>query len=93
MAATIPMDSVSTKYGDVGKIISAALPVVLVVAGLCLLFMLVTGGITLMTAAGDQGKTKQGYGKLTAGLIGFLIIVMAYFVAQVVEVVLGVKFL
>jgi len=93
MAVTIPSDPISTKYANIGSIIGEALPYVMVVAGLCLLFMLIIGGITLMTSAGDPGKTKEGYGKITAGLIGFLIIVVAYFVAQIVEVVLGVKFL
>lgn len=76
---------------SVGDIISALLPYVYVIAGLSLLYMLVSGGITLMTAAGNPGKTKEGYGKLQAGMIGFVIIFIAYFVTQIVEVVLGVK--
>ena len=75
----------------IGQIITKFLPYVYVIAGLALLFMLVSGGITLMTAAGNPGKTKEGYGKLQAGLIGFGIIFVAYFVTQIVEVVLGVK--
>ena len=75
----------------VGSVISAVLPYVYVFSGLILLIMLIMGGITLMTAAGDPAKTKDGYGKITAGLIGFGIIFMAYFVTQLVEVVLDVK--
>lgn len=90
----LPSDNVSTKYsGGLGSIIGNLLPYVMVVAGLILLFMLITGGIALMTSAGDPNKTKEGYGKITAGLIGFLIIILAYFIAQLIEVVLGVKFL
>ena len=55
--------------------------------------MLIMGGITLMTAAGDPAKSKAGYGKISAGLIGFLIIFVSYFVAQLIEVILGVKIL
>lgn len=62
-----------------------------VFAGLILLILLIFGGITLMTAAGDQNKTKQGYGMISSGLIGFAIIFVSYFVLQLVEVVLGVK--
>jgi hypothetical protein len=93
MAITLPTDPITTKFPTLGAVIGKLLPYIYVVAGLCLLFMLISGGITLMTAAGDAGKTKEGYGKLTAGLIGFLIIFVSYFVAQIVEVVLGVKFL
>jgi hypothetical protein len=78
---------------SLGTVISALLPYVYVFAGLALLIMLIWGGITLMTAAGDPGKTKEGYGKITAGLIGFVIIFVAYFVVQLLEVVLMVDIL
>jgi len=47
----------------------------------------------LMMAAGDEGATKSGYGKIKAGLIGFLIIFVSYFVVQIVEVMFGMKIL
>ena len=78
---------------DLGTIVSSILPYIYVFAGLALFVMLIWGGITLMTAAGDPAKSKDGYGKLSAGLIGFLIIFVSYFVVQVVEVVLGIKIL
>ena len=46
-----------------------------------------------MTAAGDQNKTKEGYGRIQAGIVGFLIVFISYFVVQIVEVILGVKIL
>jgi len=79
--------------GTVGGVVSSLLQYIYVIAGLILLIMLIMGGITLMTAAGDQNKTKQGYGMISSGLIGFLIIFISYFVAQIVQVALGVKFL
>jgi len=82
-----------TKFGTPGGVISAILPYIYVAAGLLLLVTLVMGGITLMTAAGDQNKIKQGYGQLTAGLIGFIIIFVSFFVAQILQIALGVKFL
>lgn len=79
------------KGGSIGDVISALFPYIYVIAGLAMLVMLIAGGISLMTAAGDPAKTKAGYGKITAGVIGFLIIFVSYFVVQLVEVVLGVK--
>ena len=78
---------------SVGEIISQLLPYIYGFAGLALFIMLIVGGITLMTAAGDPAKSKDGYGKISAGLIGFLIIFVSYFVTQIVEVVLGIKIL
>lgn len=93
MAITLPSDQVSNNFKDIGSIVNKLLPFVYVAAGLMMLFMLISGGIELMTAAGNPGKTKSGYGKMTAGIIGFVIIFIAYFVAQIVQIVLGIKFL
>jgi hypothetical protein len=86
-------DPIAGRFRNVGLLVSQLLPYVYALAGLCLLVVMVMGGLTLMTAAGDQAKTKEGYGKITAGLIGFLIIFVSYFVMQIVEVVLGVSIL
>lgn len=91
MAVKLPDDP--TGFSDPGSIISKLLPYVYVLAGLGLLVMLIGGGIGLMTAGGDPGKTKASYGKITGALIGFLIVFISYFVAQLVEVILGVDIL
>ncbi len=88
------------KYGDVGfkfensnlaDIFNALIPYIYVIAGIILLFLLITGGIGLMTAAGSPDKIKMAQGKITAGLIGFLVIFISYFIAQILGLVLGVK--
>ena len=81
------------KDSTVGGVFSALLPYIYVIAGLILLVMLVTGGLGLMTAAGNPDKMKARYGKITNALIGFLIIFISYFVVQLVETILGVKIL
>jgi len=91
MAVTLPQDPLAARFPTVGSVVSQALPYVYVIAGLILLVMLIMGGITLMTAAGDQNKSKQGYGMISSGIVGFLIIFVSYFVAQLAEVMLGVK--
>ena len=77
----------------IGEIIGKLLPYVYVIAGLALLLMLISGGIGLMTSAGNPDKSKAAWGKITGGLIGFLIIFVSYFVAIIVEKILGVKFM
>ncbi len=77
----------------VGNIIGELLPYVYVLAGLGLLVMLIVGGVGLMTATGDPGKTKAGWGKISGALIGFLIVFISYFVVQLVEVIFGVSIL
>lgn len=86
-------DTIVKNFPDIGAIISKLLPFIYVGAGLWLLVTLIMGGITLMTAAGDQNKIKSGYGQITSGLIGFVIIFVSFFVAQIIQIALGVKFL
>ncbi len=74
-------------------IISDLLPYIYVIAGLILLINLISGGIELMTSAGNADKTKSGFGKITGSLIGFLIIFISYFAAKIAETILGVKFM
>jgi hypothetical protein len=86
-------DAIITKYGSLGAVVSEALKYVYVIAGLMLLVWLIWGGLTMMTAGEDQNKAAEGQGKITNAVIGFGIIFVSYFVAQIVEVVLGVKIL
>lgn len=83
----------SFKNATIGEIIGKLLPYVYVVAGLILLLFLISGGIGLMTSAGNPDKSKAAYGKITGALIGFLIIFVSYFIAKIVEVMFGVSFM
>ncbi len=93
MAVTLPTDPITQKFPSLGSVVGAAMPYVYVIAGLSMLVVLIWGGITLMTSSGDPAKSKDGYGKITAAIVGFIIIFIAYFVAQIAQIVLGVKFL
>lgn len=96
--AIIPTyDNVDFKYKDilgsqytVGEILSDLLPYIYVMAGLVLLLLLITGGFSLMTSAGNPDKIKAGYGKIKSALIGFLIIFISYIVAMLIQTILGV---
>ena len=79
--------------GTLGDIFSALLPYIYGIAGIILLFMLIFGGIGLMTAAGNPDKIKAGRGRITAAIIGFFIIFVSYFIVQLVEIALGVQIL
>lgn len=93
MAVNLPADPLAAKFPTLGSIITEALKYVYVFAGLGLLLMLIWGGVTLMTAAGNADKAKSGYGMITGGLIGFLIVFVSFFVLQIVEVIFGFKIL
>lgn len=83
------------EFGDatLGDIVSALLPYIFVLAGLVLFFMLIIGGFGLMTAGGSPDKVKAAQGKITSAVIGFVIIFISYWLAKILEIILGITIL
>ena len=75
--------------GDIGDIINALVPYIFALAGLALLLILILGGFELMTSAGDPKKMESAKGKLTNAVIGFIIIFIAFWLVQILEVIFG----
>lgn len=64
------------------EIISDILPFVFYGAGIALLIYLVMGGLQMMLSRGDPKAMQSAQGKITNALIGFVIIVVAFLVVQ-----------
>jgi len=73
----------------IGAIVSNALPIVIGLAGLGLLLMLILGGYTFLTSAGDAKKMEEGKQRLTFAIVGFLIVFGAYWVVQILGIMFG----
>lgn len=73
----------------VGGIVSALLPYLFTIAGLILLIYLILGGIGLMTSGGDPKAVDSAKGKITNGLVGFLVIFVAYWLIKILQTILG----
>jgi len=74
-----------------GEIISALLPYIFAIAGIILFVFLVMGGFGLLTSGGDPEKAKNAQARITSALIGFLIIFLAYWLTQILEVIFGIS--
>ena len=77
--------------GNLGGIISEIIKIVYWLAGLSMMAMIIIGGLGVMTSVGIPEKTKMGYGKISGGLIGFLIIFSSYLIIKLVETMFGIK--
>ncbi len=81
---------------DVGTFISTLLPNILVLASVIFFFLIVGGGFMMVKSAGSQG-TPQDAAKakaaITYAIIGFLLVVSAFFIMQILTQVTGVNFL
>lgn len=76
-----------------GGIVGNILPILLSVAGLILFVMLVGGGFTMLAGAADKEAQEKGKKQITGALAGFAIIFLAYWIAQILQVIFKVNIL
>lgn len=72
---------------DLGGIVGTLLPTLLTLAGLILFGMLVAGGFTMLAGAADKESQEKGKKQITSALTGFAIIFLAYWIAQILQVI------
>lgn len=76
---------------SVGGIIGEFLPYLLIIAGLILFAMLVFGGFTMLSGAASKDGMEKGKHMITSALTGFFVIFLAYWIAQLVQVIFGIS--
>jgi len=81
------------KLVTIGGIISVLLPWLMIIAGLTLFTMLISGGFILMTTGNNPDNAEKGKTRLTAAILGFIIIFSSYWIIQIMEIILGITIL
>jgi hypothetical protein len=61
------------------------------VAGFIFFCQLLMGGFNYLTAMGDSGKINAASQGMTRAIIGLVIVISAYFIAQIMQYILGVN--
>jgi len=79
--------------GTLGHILSTALTLALIGASIVFLFIIVTGGISYMTAGGDKEKKVAASTRLTNGVIGLAIVFCLFAIAQLLSSLFGINLL
>lgn len=64
--------------------------IIFFLAGVAFLFYIITAGFSMMTSKGDPKALEAAKARVTSGLMGFIIIFTAYWVVQIVGLLLGV---
>lgn len=91
LAATAP-SAITSPQGystDIGVFIGWVLTVVMVIAILLVLLYLVLGGIEWITSGGEKSKTEAARNKITAAVIGIIILASAYALASFVAYIMN----
>ena len=81
-----------SRLGDltVGGLVSGFIRLILVIASLVFFFILVIGGIQWITSGGDKAQTEAARGRITAALVGLVIVFAAWAIVQLINVFFGI---
>jgi len=80
-----------TPPSSIGELISNIFKTyIFYAAGIGLLVYLISGGFQLMLSKSDPKAIEGAKGKITNALIGFVIVIFAYFLTQVLGDILGI---
>lgn len=81
------------KFSSIGDVISEALKFIFPLAGLILFGAILYSGFQLLISGGDPKKAEGAKGCLTNAVIGFIIVLTAWWLAQIVGYILGIPIL
>lgn len=77
-------------YSNIGDIINNVVPFIMTLAGIILFFVLMWGGFDYVTSQGLPEKVKSANAKITAGVIGFVLLVLSFLITRVLAYIFGV---
>lgn len=69
---------------DIGKLINGLLTFVMVLAVLLVFLYLIMGGIEWITSGGDKQKTETARNKITAAVVGLVVLASSYAILLIV---------
>jgi len=74
---------------SLGKIITKTLGFIMPMAGIVLLFVLISGGYDYMMSQGNADKIKSAQAKITSGIIGFILLIVSFLITRLIAVIFG----
>ncbi len=72
-----------------GEVINRLMQVVVPLAAIALFFILVWGGYDFLLSGGNPEKVKKGKAKITAGLVGFFLLITSYLAVKLISQIFG----
>ena len=85
----------ASSFGDLGTFVNVLLKNAFMIAGVICLVLLIFGGFGFIVSAGsgDTKKMDQGKQTITGALIGLVLIIGAYWIVQIIQILTGVTLL
>ena len=80
-----------SSINSIGDLVNRLVDFIIPLSGIILLLVLIWGGYDYLLSHGDPEKVKSGKGKITAGIIGFIIIILAYTLTKLIAYIFGLQ--
>ena len=74
---------------SIGSVLTSVLNLIMLIAAILVFLYLILGGIEWITSGGDKGKTEGARNKITAAIVGLIILAASYALLQLALSVLG----
>ena len=85
-----PIDPSKVPFTNLGDILATGIQLALLVAGLMVFAFLIIAGIQFISSGGDKTQAQAAKDKITAAILGLIIIISAYAIALIIEKVFGI---
>ncbi len=73
------------------KFISAAIGLMTIIAIIWFIFVLITGAIGMISSGGDKAALENSRKRISNGLIGLVVVIVAIFLVDLIGNLLGIK--
>lgn len=73
----------------IGDVVNRVLPFLYGIAGIILFFVIIWGGFDVLMSGGEPEKVEGGRAKITAGIIGFVLLAVSFLLARLVSYIFG----
>jgi len=77
-------------FDSIASIINNVVPFIMSLAGIILFFILMWGGFDYVSSQGAPEKLKTANAKITAGVIGFVILVLSFLLTRILSYIFGI---
>ncbi len=82
-----PLKGINT----VGDLVNTLMNFLVPLAGIIFLLVLIWGGYDFMMSGGNPEKLKSAQAKITTGVIGFILLVLAYLIVRIISFIFGLE--
>jgi len=88
-----PVTNADSALTDMERLISLGIGTLTTLAGIFFIVVFLDGCINWVTSAGDKGKLESARGKMLNGVLGLVLIIMAFGIIGLVGGILGINIL